>query len=75
MEEKFDENFLENDGSQLSTNYIDWYDIMNQNQAICVHEKSYYFKCLNDKKNENKCKQLEFILTKCIEKHGLIIKT
>jgi hypothetical protein len=54
---------------------IDWSYILNKNISICRNQKEYYIKCLNEKKAENKCKELEFILTKCLEKNGLIIKT
>ncbi len=70
MEEKFNENFLEDDTLKPSK-LIDWNHMLSKNPTLCINEKQAFKSCQN--KTPGKCKQVEFILTKCLEKSGLIL--
>jgi hypothetical protein len=70
MEEKFNENFLEDDTLKPSK-AIDWNYILSKNSTLCINETREFKTCLN--KTPNRCKQIEFILTKCLGKSGLIL--
>lgn len=75
MEEKFNDNFLEDEiFSKNEYNHANWNDILNKDINICHNELEHFRYCYIRNNGIENCKQLEYILTKCFAKYGLIIK-
>ena len=79
MEEKFNDDFLEDDSYRVTKQNITLNELLEIKLILCKHERDNFLNCINENKihkfsKTEQCKSSEMILIQCMRKSGIILK-